>query len=127
MGRWLSRWTAGTTLRSSVLRVCSAKVRTPRSHSTTVWLPSVITYSEAESLKRIERGSRLIRAATEEPGASLLHHGSHSECLLATLDRARSGHDGEIASADRARTEIDDRVVFLQIAGDKLVGLGDAD
>src|SRR5579883_1159753 len=36
IGRWLSRCTAGTMLRSSVLRVWSAKVRTPRSHSTTL-------------------------------------------------------------------------------------------
>src|SRR5271157_2148253 len=36
IGRWLSRCTAGTTLRSSVLRVWSANVRTPRSHRTTL-------------------------------------------------------------------------------------------
>ncbi len=35
IGRWLSRCTAGTILRSRVLRVWSAKVRTPRSHRIT--------------------------------------------------------------------------------------------
>src|SRR5664280_1920090 len=36
IGRWLKRCTAGTMLRSSVLRVWSAKVRTPRSHRITL-------------------------------------------------------------------------------------------
>src|SRR5271167_4419971 len=35
MGRWLRFCTAGTTARSSVLRVKSEKVRTPRSHKIT--------------------------------------------------------------------------------------------
>ena len=35
MGRWLARCTAGTTLRSSVLRAWSLNVRTPRSHRIT--------------------------------------------------------------------------------------------
>ena len=45
IGRWLCPFTFGTALMSSMLRVQSSKVRTPRSHSTTSGLPSARMYS----------------------------------------------------------------------------------
>ena len=45
IGRWLSPWTLGTIDRSSVLRVESSNVRTPRSQRITRRLPCASTYS----------------------------------------------------------------------------------
>ncbi len=84
---------------------------------------------EAEALKRVGRGARLVGAAAEElraGGGDLLGDG---EGLFAALDGAGAGDDGEVAAADGGVSagEADDGVFFFNVAAGELVGLGDAD
>ncbi len=82
-----------------------------------------------ETLERIRRGARLVGAAAEEARAGASNVLGGSEGLVAALDGARAGHDGNLVAADGGVGigEADDRVFFLEIAADQLVGLADAD
>src|SRR6185437_6628654 len=81
----------------------------------------------AHALEGIGRGAGLVGATAEELGAGGVHALGHGESLLAVFHRARTGDDGQGASADGGigAGEGDDRVFFFNIAADQLVGLAD--
>ena len=83
----------------------------------------------AQTLERIGRGARLVGASAEELGSGAGDALGNGEGLVAALDGAGAGDDGEVGAADGDGEfgKLDDRVVGLGVAADKFVGLGDAD
>src|SRR5581483_10730758 len=68
------------------------------------------------------------RAAAKESRSSTGHALRHQESRLAAFNGARSGDDRQLRPADAHLSvgEVDNGVVFLNIAADQLVGLADA-
>ncbi len=83
----------------------------------------------AHALEGIWGGARLVRPAAQElrsrPGYLL----GYRKSLLPALNRAWSGDHGNVLAADRGirAREADHRILFLHIAADQFVGLGDLD
>jgi hypothetical protein len=84
---------------------------------------------EAESLETVGRSARLIGAAAEETNAGGLELLGDGEALLFGFDSARSGNHGDVGAADEdvagRSGDADDGVLFLDVARDEFVGLGD--
>ena len=80
-------------------------------------------------MKRVRRSARLVGAAAEKLRACRGNLFGNGEGLLAALDGAGPGDDGEVAAANGGvgSREADDGVLFLHVAAGKFVGLGDAD
>src|ERR1700674_5450665 len=88
----------------------------------------------AQSLKRIRRSARLIGSAAEELGSGAGDALGDFKRLIASLDSARAGDDGQVGASDGDRRtfqvricKFDDGVVGLGVATDQFVGFGDAD
>ncbi len=82
---------------------------------------------DAEALECVRRGARLVGAAAEELRAGCGDLFGDGKGLLAALDGAWAGDNGEIAAADGGvgSGEADDGVFFFYVAAGELVGLGD--
>jgi hypothetical protein len=97
----------------------------------TVFLPNHgedFQTGQAESLKRVGRSAGLVGTAAKEAGAGGLQLFGNGEALLLCFDSAGAGNHGDVPSANedvpgRSR-DFDDRVLFLHIARNELVGLG---
>ena len=89
----------------------------------------IFSASTTEALKGVRRGAGLVGAAAEELRAGSGDLFGDGEGLLAALDGAGPGDDGQVAAADGGigAGEADDGVFFLDVAAGELVGLGDAD
>src|SRR4051794_5343019 len=68
---------------------------------------------DAETLERVRRGARLVRAAAQELRARVLHRVRRVEQHLARLDRARAGDHHEVRPADLAALDVDYRPLAL--------------
>ena len=84
---------------------------------------------KAQALKGVGRGAGLVSAAAEKLRAGGGHLLGDGEGLLAALDGAGTGDDGQIAAADGGvgSRKADDGVFFFHVAAGEFVGLGDAD
>src|SRR5260370_29189752 len=87
---------------------------------------------EAQALKGIRRGARLISARAEEADTGAMHALRNGKRLLPALNRAGAGNDGQFSSADAYLAalwgrEAYDRVVLLHITAHQLVRLADLD
>ena len=81
----------------------------------------------AHALERVRRGARLERAAAHDAGAGGGDDRRDRVDLLLRLDRARAGHEHDFGSADlHAFSDVDDRVLLLELARRQLEGRGDA-
>ena len=76
---------------------------------------------ETEALERVGRGARLVGAAAEHRTTGGLDRLGRRERLLVRLNRARTGHHREVAAADLARPDGDDRVARAELARNALV------
>jgi hypothetical protein len=81
----------------------------------------------AESLERVRRRPRLVRAAAQDVGAGRTHRLGDRQGLIGVLDRAGPGNHREVAAADRHAADADHRRLVLRLATDQLVGVGDRD
>ena len=81
----------------------------------------------AEALERVRRRSRFPNAATKKPRTTLLHCLRDREGLLATLDRARTRDNRQLAVANRRVADANHSLVRSQIERDQFVRLSDAD
>lgn len=75
---------------------------------------------------RATAGARLVRASAKEHGTTCLYRMRSSENLLARLDCAGAGNDGDVASADFDVADRDDGRLVFHLAADEFEGLGDA-
>ena len=86
---------------------------------------------KTEALEGVRRGARLVGSAAEEVDAGGLELLGDGEALLFGFDGARTSNDGEMRAADenfaRWSGNANDRVFFLNVAGNEFVGLGDRD
>jgi hypothetical protein len=83
---------------------------------------------EAESLKGIRRGARLVGTAAKEPDAGRFELLGDGEALVFGFNGAWSGNHSDVSAADEdvagGSGNFDDGVVFFDVARDKFVGLG---
>src|SRR5262249_37664340 len=77
----------------------------------------------AEPLEGVGRGTRLEGAAPEHRDALVCDDTGRLEGLLPALDRAGSGDEAEIAVADPAAADLDQRRIGGEYAADELGGL----
>src|SRR5260370_328340 len=89
---------------SSMLRVDSSKLRTPRSHSTT-------------SLERA--AAQQVRPGGFDPAGDFIQ-------IFHVLDRAWPGDQAQMPAADLGRPDLHDRVSFVELAAGELERLQDA-
>ena len=86
---------------------------------------------ETESLEGVRRSARLVSAAAEETNAGGLQALGDGETLLFGFNGARTGNQSDVGTANedvaRRSGNADDRIFFLDVAGDEFVGLGDGD
>ena len=83
---------------------------------------------QAQPLKCIRRGARLVSAAAEKLRAGRGHLFGNREGLIPAFNRTWPGDDGQVVSADGGvrSGETDDGVFFLHVPAGQLVGLGNA-
>ena len=79
-----------------------------------------------ETLERVGGGARLERTAAQEGCAGCLDALCALDDLRLVLDRARTCHNIEVAGADLAARDLDDRVLGVEFAVDSLERLGHA-
>ena len=79
-----------------------------------------------ETLERVGGGARLERTAAQEGCAGCLDALRALDDLRLVLDRARTCHNIEVAGADLAARDLDDRVLGVEFAVDSLERLGHA-
>ena len=86
---------------------------------------------EAEALEGVRRGAWLVGASAEEMNAGGLEALGDGEALVRSFDGTGTGNQGDVRAADEdvagRSGNANDGVFFLDVAGDKLVGLGDGD
>src|SRR5487761_766503 len=81
----------------------------------------------AQALKRIGRGARLERAATQDRRSLGGHVPGGLEEHLLTFDRARSGHHHDLFASDLHAADVDHCVLRPELAARQLERLGDRD
>src|SRR5439155_12119434 len=81
----------------------------------------------AEALERVRRRSRFPNTSTKKTRTTLLHSFRDGEGLFATLDRARTRDNRELAVANRRVADANHSLVRSQIECDQFVRLSDAD
>ena len=77
-----------------------------------------------QPLEGVRRGARLERAAAHEGRARFLDRFRDHNNLVLILNRARAGHDVEIARADLAPRHLKDRVLRMELAVNGLERFG---
>ena len=115
-----------STSSSDSLSSASVTIRRPNCSRTSAMMLQAFL---AHALEGIRRGARLVRAAAEELRPGCATASAAAKACSAAFDRAGAGDDRQISPADRRirAGKADDRVLFLHIAADQLVGLGDLD
>ena len=79
-----------------------------------------------QTLERVRGGTRLECTAAQEGGAGSLNALGTLDDLRLVLNRARTCHNIEVAGADLAARNLDDRVLGVEFAVDGLERLGHA-
>ena len=119
---WITSATSSTCSRSRV-SISSVTIGSPVSSLASSQQPQALV---AESLEAVRRRARLVGAAAQHRAAALLHRLRGRQQLLAALDRARPGHQGEVAAADSSPVHLHHRRhAVAELAGGKLVRLRD--
>jgi hypothetical protein len=81
---------------------------------------------DAHALERVGRCARFVRAAAQHACSGAGDAASRLEHLPLVLDRARSGHDDDVAAADRNAARLHDRLLAPERAAGEFVRLADA-
>jgi len=86
---------------------------------------------ETESLEGVRRSARFVSAAAEETNARGLQALGDGQTLLFGFNGAGTGNQSDVGTANedvaRGSGNADDRIFFLDVAGNEFVGLGDGD
>ena len=90
-------------------------------------LPEVLEALLSQPLEGIGGGARLEGAAPQDDGSGPAYSLGDLHDLLLALDGAGSGHHDDTVATDPHVADTDDRVLLLQLAACKLVGLRDRD